>query len=79
MYVHLGGDTIVRRKELVGIFHTRVTLAGATKEFLNRAREQDHVADLAGGQPKALVVMRERVFLSPISPGALKRRAGQLT
>ena len=75
MFVHLGAETIISHKELIAILHWKAASAGASKEFIKRARELGQLADLSDGDPKALVITAARVFLSPVSPSALKKRA----
>lgn len=76
MFLHLGSDTVVRIRDLVGIFdYSPAELAGPTKEFLQLARGEGKVIDISEGQPKSFVILSDRIVFSPISSLTLKKRA----
>lgn len=76
-YLHLGGDIAITSNEVVAILDLdSQALAEASAEFLQIAREEGFVHDLAGDKAKSLIVAtKNRVFLSPISSWTLQRRA----
>jgi hypothetical protein len=78
VFLHVGGDVVVRMGEVVAILDQRAAEASATRELLGFRRSQGRVVHVAGGQPKSLVICTERIFLSPISAGTLRRRVGLL-
>lgn len=77
MYLHLGQDVVVPVSSVVAI----VDLAAiqrrglALPEVVYRARDQGRLVELADGAGTSLVVTTERVYVSPISPLTLRRRA----
>ncbi|MCL6450683.1 MAG: DUF370 domain-containing protein [Acetobacteraceae bacterium] len=79
MFLHIGADAIVKLESVVGIFElgTRSS-APATREFLQLARAERRLVEVAFGPPKSFVVTQEAVYLSPISAVTLKKRAGLL-
>ncbi len=76
MYVHLGGDLVVRVTEIVALLDVRL-LAGSdiNREFVERARAGRRLQGV-GLTPdcKALVVTPTAVVTSTISPATLARR-----
>lgn len=82
MYLHLGQDTVVRCKDIVGIFDLDTsTVSKITREYLRRAEKSGDVVSVSAELPKAFVVCREqsraggrRVYLSQISTATLLKR-----
>ncbi|MGE5560533.1 MAG: extracellular matrix regulator RemB [Chloroflexota bacterium] len=76
MFVHLGADVVVRSKDIVCISDIRARdLSPITREFLEVAREEGFLRDIASGEPKAFAVTVSGVYLSPISSMTLRKRA----
>jgi hypothetical protein len=76
VFVHLGADLVVRSKDIVCISDIRARdLSPITREFLQVAKEEGFMHDIASGQAKAFVVTINGVFLSPISSLTLRKRA----
>jgi hypothetical protein len=79
MFLHVGGDVVVRIGDLVAILDRRsADASGATREFVGFMGAQGRVEDVSQGEAKAIVVCTDRVVLSPISAGTLRRRVGVL-
>ncbi|MCL2580327.1 MAG: DUF370 domain-containing protein [Oscillospiraceae bacterium] len=80
MYLFLGQETVVRARDIVGIFDLDNTSVSAlTKDFLKKAQGQGKIIEVSPGElPKSFVVCGERgggcVYLSQISPATLKKR-----
>lgn len=61
MYLHLGQDTILRTKEILGIFDLdTATLSKHTRDFLARAEKEGRVVNVTGELPKASLSHRAR-------------------
>lgn len=75
MFIHLGGDTVVRQRAILAIFDLRVTGAPASHYFLGAARRAGRLVALSDSQAKSMVVTDAAVYLSPISAATLKKRA----
>ena len=85
MYLHLGEETVVRMKDIIGIFDIENTsISKHTKDFLARSEKGKKVVTvgaLAAGyeMPKSFVVCEdegeEKVYISQISTATLKKRA----
>lgn len=80
MYLHLGQDTLVKTKEIIGIFDLdNTTVAKGTRKFLEKAEKAGQVVTVADDLPKTFVLCgksrRDRkVYLSQISTSTLRKR-----
>lgn len=88
MYLHIGQDVMVRKREIVGIFNMEnTTVSGHTKAFLARAEKSGRVEYATLDLPKAFVVcaptgkrtahQNETVYISQLAPATLEKRAGR--
>lgn len=82
MYLHLGQDTVVLQKEIVGIFDIEnSSLSKHTKAFLRQAELEGRVITVSYEMPKSFIVCQHEgktvVYISQISAQTLKKRAGQ--
>ncbi len=75
MFIHLGGDTVIRSKDVIAILDRQVETSETTGEFLTYYHQQDKVEEIAKEMTKSIVITAEKVYLSPISSTTLKRRA----
>ena len=80
MYLHLGQDTILRTKEILGIFVLdTATLSKHTRDFLARAEKEGRVVNVTGELPKSFIVTQGQasgVYITQISAATLKKRSG---
>lgn len=82
MYLHLGQNTIVHEKEIIGIFDLEITSQSfRTRTYLNRAERQGQVVNVSEELPKSFVVCNESgqrdtqtVYISQLSSQTLFRR-----
>ena len=82
MYLHLGQDTVVLQKEIIGIFDIeKASLSKYTRDFLKLAEKKGRVVDVSYVMPKSFVLCvcdgNPTVYISQISPQTLKKRAEQ--
>lgn len=75
MFLHLGGDQIVRLSDVVAILDYKVARAASSKEYMQLARSEGRLHDIGDGETKSFVISRDAVYLSPISSTTLKKRA----
>jgi len=76
MYIHLGGEKVIRYSELIAIFDIAVDEhSKITKHFLSRIEENRQLERVSEEEPKSLVVTDHKVYYSPISAATLKKRA----
>jgi EAL domain-containing protein (putative c-di-GMP-specific phosphodiesterase class I) len=77
MFVHLGGEVLVRTREIVAIINSENSLgAQSTREFLKTAREKGLIQEVGHNNFKSIVITGRTVYLSPISALTLKKRSG---
>ena len=82
MYLHLGEETVVKGKNIIGIFDIENTsVSKHTKDFLARSEKNGSVFNVSYEMPKSFIVCREKaedhdtVYISQISAATLKKRA----
>lgn len=76
LFVHLGKNTVIRSDHIVVIIDWDTLLESETNRlYLDRARENQKVKDIAEGQPHSVVVTTNAIYLSTVSSTTLKRRA----
>lgn len=83
MYLHLGQDTIVNERDIVGVFDLdNSTVSRHTRDFLSKAQKEGRVVNVSMDLPKSFVVCRRdgrtTVYISQISTATLLRRASSL-
>lgn len=80
MFIHLGGEKIIRASELIAIFDLSIEKSSKISNmFVKQAHEQQKIEKIGEEEPKSLVLAREKMYYSPISSTTLKKRAHQLT
>ena len=78
-YLHIGGQYVVLRSSVAGIFDIDNTTSSRwTREMLAAAEKNGEVINTAEDLPRSFVLCEEggvrRVYLSQLSPAALQRR-----
>ncbi len=78
MYLHLGGDVVIKKSSIIGIFDIENTsVSKDTKEFLARASKGE-VVYVGYELPKSFIVSskegKQVVYISPISVSTLRKR-----
>lgn len=83
MYLHLGQYTVVRTRDIVGIFDVEnSSVSRYTRNYLAQAQKKGWVVNVSEEIPKSFVVCRERetgetrVYISQISSVTLRKRTG---
>ncbi len=81
MYIHLGSDTVVKTKDIIGIFDIETTtVSKKSREFLNKAEKKKSVINVSYELPKSFIVCAEtgkkeqKVYISQISSSTLLKR-----
>ncbi|MBP3495100.1 MAG: DUF370 domain-containing protein [Clostridia bacterium] len=74
MYVHIGNDKVVRKKDILGIFDIdSSTVSINTRKYLKMAEKEKRVFTLGYDLPKSFVLMKDkRVYLSPYNSSSIK-------
>ncbi len=74
MFVHIGGNTVLPVKNIVGIFDVGILEDKATRDFLQIAEEEGFVKDNKLDKKRSFVLTGQNVYFSPISSATLKKR-----
>ena len=76
MYLHIGEDTVIRDRYIIGIFDMDTsTVNKATRDYLKKAEQEKRVVYVNYDLPKCFVVTDKKVFISPINTSTLSKRA----
>ena len=83
MYVHLGRDYVLNDRDIIGIFNLETTTTSPRgREFLNYAQKNGAVVSLSDELPQCYVLadgaVVDTVYLSELSPAAMRRRAEKM-
>ena len=83
MYIHLGCDTVVNMKNIIGIFDLETSsLSKITKEYLSHITAKDMVKNVTQELPKSFVVCEidgeKVVYISQISSSTLLKRSSYI-
>lgn len=80
MFLHLGGDVMVLKKDVIAILNTRTKQSPATKEFLETAKDEDFIKTISNEEKeKSFIITTKEIYLSPISCNTLKKRSDNNT
>ena len=83
MYIHLGQETVVNEKDIIGIFDLEsTTISKRTREFLNKAEKKKQVTTVSYELPKSFILCQEnnetKIYISQISSSTLLKRTNSL-
>ncbi|MCH5187228.1 MAG: DUF370 domain-containing protein [Oscillospiraceae bacterium] len=79
MYLHLGGQTVVRERDIVAILDLETTsVSKKTKEFLRINEKMGLMENISDDIPKSYVICNEngntKIYISQISSATLLKR-----
>ena len=79
MYVHIGNNVILRKKQVLGIFDMdNATVSPVTRSYLSKAQKAGQVESVSIDIPKSFIVYREKegtkIYFSPLSQASLMGR-----
>ena len=82
MYLHLGNNNLIRKRDIVGVFDLDISSQShLTRAFLRAAEQTGAILDASGGElPKSFVVCAapergQTVYLSQLNASTLLRRS----
>jgi regulator of extracellular matrix RemA (YlzA/DUF370 family) len=76
LFVHLGKNAVIRSDLVVAIIDWDTLRASEINQrYLERAKENQCIQDIAEGQPHSVVITTDTVYLSTVSSTTLKKRA----
>lgn len=82
MYLHLGEQKVVKKRDIVGIFDMdTATVMKSTRNFLKIAEKNGEAETLSFELPKSFIICKKRnrkekkVYISQITPATLLKRS----
>lgn len=85
MYLHIGNQINIRRRDIVGIFDAdRTTTSWITRKYLSEAQKKELISSANDEIPKSFVLYRDRrdgqykIYFSQLSTSALWGRLNSL-
>lgn len=82
MYLHLGQESIIRTRDILGVFDIDTTsISRHTRDFLAAAEKRGQVVNVSTELPKSFIVTVGKapdVYISQISASTLKKRSGYI-
>lgn len=78
MYLFLGGDSTVKKDDVIGIFDIEeCSVSRITADFLNASQKQGRVVSVSDDMPKAFVVCTEKTYITNVSNTTLNHRCDE--
>ena len=76
MYLHLGQNTVITTREIVGFFDMdNTTVSKTTRDFLSQAEKSGRVKYVSYDLPKSFILCDSgKVYVSQLSPATLLLR-----
>ena len=79
MLLHLGGNISILKEEIIGIFDYEAINSDISKEFLDIARNEKRIIEINSIEKnKSIVILKDKIFISPISSLTLQKRTVEL-
>ncbi|MCE7791000.1 DUF370 domain-containing protein [Salipaludibacillus sp. CUR1] len=80
MFIHLGGDMVLKAESIVAILdHNSQDLSSENQAMMKDHKKRKATIKVTGDTPKSMVITEDDIYLSPISSHTLKRRAETAT
>jgi extracellular matrix regulatory protein B len=77
VYIHIGEDLNIRAKDIISIIDKEsVNSSELVEEFLEHHKEK--LINLSKNPFKSVVITADKVYLSPIASGTLKKRSSHM-
>ncbi|HUW66008.1 MAG TPA: DUF370 domain-containing protein [Spirochaetia bacterium] len=75
MFLHVGGDVMVAKKDIIAVISAETRRSAITREFFDVARDEGFLVHIAReGKEKSYVLTGREIYISPISCSTLKKR-----
>lgn len=82
MYLHLGQESIIHTRDILGIFDLdTASISKHTRDFLARAEKKGSVVNVSTELPKSFIITvgeQTTVYISQISASTLKKRSRKI-
>ncbi len=81
MYLHLGNETVVKTRDIIGIFDLDTsTVAKSTRDFLSTRTKNKEVVNVTYELPKSFILVKgkksknQKVYISQLATTTLNKR-----
>ncbi|MBN2851751.1 MAG: DUF370 domain-containing protein [Clostridia bacterium] len=79
MFLHIGGEYLIRESNIIGIFDIEnTTISKLTREYLNDKEKEKSIISVSDEMPKTFIVTEEqgkvKVYITSISSKTLEKR-----
>lgn len=75
MYLHVGNNKVIRKKEIIGIFDLdTATISSVTRKYLNEADKTGIIETVQEEIPKSFIVTNTKIYITQLSAAALHGR-----
>lgn len=76
MFLHIGADVMVPKKNIIAILEIDTNSSPINKEFLEIAKDEGFIEQVSDKEKeKSYLITTEKIYISPISCVTLKKRA----
>ena len=80
MYLHLGNDEVVRKKDIVAVFDMdNTTISSKSRAFLSEAQKKNEVINICDDLPKSYILTnfedKNSLYISSVSTQTISKRA----
>lgn len=76
MYLYLGGDTVVKTDDIIGIFDMDTsTVNKSTRDYLSKAEKEKKIVNVNYELPKSFVVCEDKIYVCPLNTATLLKRS----
>ncbi|MBP3952595.1 extracellular matrix regulator RemB [Bacillus suaedae] len=75
MFIHLGGDVIIRSKDIIAILNYDSKEQSVTADFLKHEGKTKKINTISADYIKSIVLTNDEIYYSPVSSLTLNRRA----
>jgi hypothetical protein len=80
MFLHLGGDVLIKQDKIIAILDLEMAMKNSSFEnFLKNTKEKHSVRFISEpGKEKSIIITTEENYLSPISSTTLLKRSNSI-
>lgn len=76
MYLYLGGDTVIKSENIIGIFDMDTsTVNKASRDYLSKAEKEKRIVYVNYELPKSFVVCEDKIYICPLNTATLLKRS----
>ena len=75
MFLFLGGDVTVQKKDVIGIFDIEeCSVSRMTADYLNSCQKKGRVEYVSLDMPKSFIVCSDKTYISNVSNSTINKR-----